>query len=947
MREELRHSKAELAEELHAARENGVKPDREVVDRLQRQIEHRNDQLRRKMASYEALLKAGDHRAELVKAQAERDTELGLSRGGKRRFGSAVDKQLAKWREELAGHQRAAHSDLVEEAQRRLEEDKAALAAAVAHRNTVQREVYETLHTETQVAGGEYIRAYDDGLLDWTTANERFDERRGPVSKDAAVARRELREMLGVREAESARLEELLWSGDEVSRKLAASEIASRSLGKDAKGNYKNAYYTQEQLDEVVGTRAGGRWVSANMLCGQGKSVSALIWGFGKAVEVAPEGLVARVTTSRSFLASKGFTDFLKATAEHDYRVDVHYIKDADTPLAAPREGRATLYVMDTDTEAFLDVKGNGPHGQGVPKGPNLDDEGDESKIWIGGGEIVGGRYQISDGAAREARDEVAAPRNSAAKFLADKVASKDLTPAHFGVDPKGYGKVDVTDQGRATIHQLLTEQGIHDIGVDDVTRAAVAEYQFRRGIDYDVGDVVVNGVPTRAVLLINRVTGKVLTDFETNNDQRITNGIHQALEAKENLVETAAGRPGLKIRHDVDGEKHLTTKDYINEHRQDDQIALISGTNTESSELLAENYPRLGPVVRIERVNNTEADVNDHGTVMFDDQAAKRAWVAEKIKSLHDTGQPVLYGADRNDKPGELSKLLTEMGIPHDVVGDFNYQVAHRANWEADMEAHIREKSGHKGAVTLVSQMGGRGNDYRVSAEVKRLSALPPEEKQMHGIYLIGDGDSPITSVINKQRDYRVGRADDPGERILVLSRDDDVFAQIHDPNIQLAITHYQSAAQAHTDAAADPRQWKTADLQTLQHNRDTAAHKLLEQIPKIQQITQHNLTTPHTFSTPPTPARHTPPSTLPAEGQLNLSTQPTPARAPPTDTPAPTVSDPEAQSGTAGPPSKTPDTGRAATPEPGPTPTPARFIGSHPERRPANPHNRSASGT
>lgn len=318
------------------------------------------------------------------------------------------------------------------------------------------------------------------------------------------------------------------------------------------------------------------------------------------------------------------------------------------------------------------------------------------------------------------------------------------LTSQHFGVDPKwGYGKVHVTEENRAEIQRLLSEQGRDDIGVDDVVRDATAQYQYRRDIDYKVRDGF--------VYLIDRINGEVRTDFETGNDVRITNDIHKALEAKENLVEKAAGRAaGVPIRNDAESSTEITSQQYYNEVRREDPIALISGTATESSEVVAENYDRMGPVVRVEKFNPSQ--VIDHDDMMFDNQHAKLAWIAEKIQSLHETGQPVLYGADRDDKPGALARLLTEMNIPHDVIGDAAYQLDHGATWREDMEADIKEKSGKLGAVTLVSAAGARGTDYRVTADAKPLG----------GIFLIIDGRSGITDVVDTQFKNRVGRAGD-----------------------------------------------------------------------------------------------------------------------------------------------------------------------------------------
>src|SRR5262249_36090745 len=144
----------------------------------------------------------------------------------------------------------------------------------------------------------------------------------------------------------------------------------------------------------------------------------------------------------------------------------------------------------------------------------------------------------------------------------------------------------------------------IHNVGVDGVVKAAIAEFQYRLDIDYIVDHADVDGQRQKFVFLIDRVNGEVRHDPELNNDVRITNDIHKALEAKENLREEAAGRAGVPIRHDVEGpkEKQTTSTEYYNEVRVKDgrhePTSTISGTAIESSELMAANYERLGPVI-------------------------------------------------------------------------------------------------------------------------------------------------------------------------------------------------------------------------------------------------------------------------------------------------------------------------------------------------------------
>ena len=874
VRKELNESRQAHADELREARENEVEPRRDVLDSLDREIDHRTKQVRRKAATYEALLRAsGDHQAELEEAEAQRDRDgVVSSRREKRAFSSEVAKQEAKWRDVLAGHEQAARSELLEEAEQRVKQDEAALEAAKANEKDVKWERFKKLQAEEKVAGEEYWRAYNDGLLDARTANERFGEQRGPVGTERALAREEAWKTLDLVNKTEPELKELMWSGDELLRQVAVDELASRSLDNEG----AHAFWTQLQLAGAVTTEAAGRQVSADMKCGEGKSLSGDIWAIDQAIAAAqdPELGPPRLTTSRSHLAAKMRTEFGKIFTDgngkpFDFGIDVHYIDNADKPWPKPRPDRGTIYIVDSHTESFADLKGNS-----APHGPALDDEGDEKWLHSGGGIRVGEQFQLSEGAAQEARPEVAAPSNSGAKFLEENVRSEQnpdgkLTPEHFGVGSRwGYGTVDVSPEHRAEIEKVLTEwaneHGRHDFGFDDVEKAAIAEYQYRRNIDYVVAVVDMDGHPQKLILLIDRVNGEVRFDPETHNDVRVSNGIHRALEAKENLVEEEAGRPGLKIRHDVDAPKKMTSQEYyLKRIELGDKISTISGTNIESSELMAENYEKLGPTIAIDRFNTSDVDFDPD--LMFDTQEDKQAWMAQEIKRLQEKGQRVLVGADRNDKPAELSKLLKEMGVPHRVIGDADYQIKYSvdgAKWQDRMVVDIKEALENNEAI-LGGPSLGRGVDFRVPAEAMDLG----------GIYLLADGRSGITDVVDAQLQNRVGRNGDPGRYRFVLSRDDDVFTQIQDPRIQNTITHYEGAAKAHADAQADPSQWKAVDLDTLKQARDAAANRLLKLIPKIQQDAQQHLFTPHTFGAHPAPAAHTPPATAPSEGQLKLS--------------------------------------------------------------------------
>ncbi|MBO0883659.1 MAG: hypothetical protein J2P17_25655, partial [Mycobacterium sp.] len=682
-----------------------------------------------------------------------------------------------------------------------------------------------------RAAGKEHWLAHERvGLSDFEAANDGFSEQRAAAAKDAATALQELHQVLELRDATPARLREMLWGNDDIDRRLASYEIGRRFVSDDnplVPDEEIDVKYTQEMLALLLDTDVNGRAVSGDMGCGEGKSLTVMIYSVAKAAELAPQGKAVLVETTRSHLVSRSHTEYVQALRE-DYGIDVHYRDSADDPVPQPVPGRGSIILMDFNTEVFGYLKGHPS-----PLAERILDEGDEAVIWSGGGDRVGTVYKISRGAAEPADPVVAKRFNSAAEFLAGNLASGELTPADFGIrDGRDYGVVHLSEDGRATIGRLLGEQDTHNVAVDDVINAAVAEYQYKRDIDYKVYDGY--------VYLIDRVNGELRHDPETNSDVRITNDIHKALEAKENLVETEAGRPEVPVRHDTESSTEITTQEYINQVRSGDRTTTVSGSNAQSGDLMAKNYDGMGPVVSVEPFH--PLDITEHPDVVFDNQDAKLAWIGKQTKVAHEEGQPVLIGCTRDDLCAKQAAVLDGLGVPHRVVGDADYQHRYGASWREQMEADIA-KAGEKGEVTIVAPTGARGSDYRVSDEVKELS----KAGKMHGIKMFVTGRSGITNAIDVQFARRVGRNGDPGEVIFCLSRDDDAYLRSPDQDVQIAITQFDEAADALADAAAayqaDPSGQYAEAFAAAEHRRDTEADKLLKLIPNIQHNAQQHL--------------------------------------------------------------------------------------------------------
>ena len=312
--------------------------------------------------------------------------------------------------------------------------------------------------------------------------------------------------------------------------------------------------------------------------------------------------------------------------------------------------------------------------------------------------------------------------------ILADKVAKELEKDKHFKVDEKD--KVVLpTEEGIQEAEKLFGVENLYSpensILAHHLDQALKANYLFEEGKDY----IVRKG----EVLIIDEFTGRI------SEGRRFGEGLHQAIEAKE----------GVEIQEESQTFAEITYQNYF---RLYEKLAGMTGTaQTEATEFI-EIYglevitiPTNRPVAR--------KDLND---LVFKTEEEKFEAVVKKIKELHKKGQPVLIGTTSVTKSEYLSSLLKNEKIPHTVLNAKNHE----------KEAEIIAKAGQKGAVTVATNMAGRGVDIKLEDSIKELG----------GLYIIGTERHESRRIDNQLRG-RSGRQGDPGTSQFYLSLEDDLL--------------------------------------------------------------------------------------------------------------------------------------------------------------------------
>ena len=297
-----------------------------------------------------------------------------------------------------------------------------------------------------------------------------------------------------------------------------------------------------------------------------------------------------------------------------------------------------------------------------------------------------------------------------------------------FIVDEKNR-TIMITEAGISKAEKLFGVENLYNLEnavlSHHLDQALKAHNLFEKDVHYVVKD--------GEVVIVDEFTGRL------SEGRRFSEGLHQALEAKE----------GVKIQEES---QTLADTTYQNYFRMYKKLAGMTGTaQTEATEfsqiynLDVISIPTNVPVKRI--------DQND---LIYKTQNEKFKAVIDEIKKAHEKGQPVLVGTASIERSEVLHEMLKKVGIPHSVLNAKNHE----------KEAEIIAQAGVKGAVTIATNMAGRGVDIRIDDEVRNLG----------GLYIIGTERHESRRIDNQLRG-RAGRQGDPGMSRFYLSLEDNLL--------------------------------------------------------------------------------------------------------------------------------------------------------------------------
>lgn len=297
---------------------------------------------------------------------------------------------------------------------------------------------------------------------------------------------------------------------------------------------------------------------------------------------------------------------------------------------------------------------------------------------------------------------------------------------------------IALTDQGMEKAEKTFHVANLYDVDntrlVHHLDQALRANYIMIKDIDY----VVQEG----KVKIVDGFTGRIM------EGRRYSDGLHQAIEAKENV--------------EIEKEsKTLATITFQNYFRMYKKLSGMTGTAKTEEEEFREIYnmnvvaiPTNRPVIR-----------QDYPDLLYPNLKSKFKAVAKDIKERHTQGQPILVGTVAIETSELLSNLLKKEGIPHEVLNAKNHF----------KEAEIVRNAGQRGAVTIATNMAGRGTDIK----------LGPGVKELGGLCVIGTERHESRRIDNQLRG-RSGRQGDPGESQFYLSLEDDLMKRFGSERIQ-----------------------------------------------------------------------------------------------------------------------------------------------------------------
>ena len=312
------------------------------------------------------------------------------------------------------------------------------------------------------------------------------------------------------------------------------------------------------------------------------------------------------------------------------------------------------------------------------------------------------------------------------------------LTPEEdYEVDRK-HKQISLTDSGIEKAQRALGVENIYtDAGIKYVHHletAVRAKALFERDKEYVVKD--------GAIIIVDEFTGRL------QPGRRWSEGLHQAIESKE----------GVEMQQESRTFASITFQNYF---RLYEKLAGMTGTATTSSEEFYKVYGLNTVVVP----TNKPAARKDHEDLIFQTEEGKMKAIARHVKELHEKGQPVLVGTVSVEKNEILSVYFRQEGIPHEILNAKNHE----------REGEIIAQAGRAGAVTIATNMAGRGVDIKLGGNPGSDDAYE-RVKKAGGLFVLGTERHEARRIDNQLRG-RSGRQGDPGETQFFVSLEDSLM--------------------------------------------------------------------------------------------------------------------------------------------------------------------------
>ena len=331
---------------------------------------------------------------------------------------------------------------------------------------------------------------------------------------------------------------------------------------------------------------------------------------------------------------------------------------------------------------------------------------------------------------------------NSANLYVeADSAVKKLEKETDYIVDEKTK-TVMLTEEGSKKIEKYFKLSNLYDADntalVHHVNQALKANYGMKIDVDYVVDE-------EGAVIIVDQFTGRLM------HGRQFSEGLHQAIEAKE----------GVKINEET---KTMATITFQNLFRMYNKISGMTGTAKTEEEEFRDIYN----MYVIEIPTNKPCIREDMADLMFATEKGKYNAIVNFIKEVHAIGQPILVGTISVESNEFLSKLLQKEHLPHEVLNAKNHA----------REAEIIAKAGEKGAITIATNMAGRGTDIKLGEGVKDLG----------GLCVIGTERHESRRIDNQLRG-RAGRQGDPGYSQFFISFEDELMRRFGTDKVKTMI--------------------------------------------------------------------------------------------------------------------------------------------------------------